>query len=41
VSVPPEGGKANERLVDIITRAFGVSKSSVEIAMGEIEAEEY
>ncbi len=35
VSAPPEGVKANERLVDIIAKAFGVSKSSVEIVMGE------
>ncbi len=35
VSAPPESGKANERLVYIIARAFRVSKSSVEIVMGE------
>jgi hypothetical protein len=35
VTAPPEGGKANERLREIIARAFGVSKSSIKIIRGE------
>ena len=35
VAAPPEDGKANERLIEIIARALGVSKSSVKIVKGE------
>jgi uncharacterized protein (TIGR00251 family) len=35
VAAPPEGGKANERLREIIAKALGVSKSSVKIVRGE------
>lgn len=34
ISAPPVDGKANERLTEVIARAFGVSKSSVEIIKG-------
>jgi len=35
VTAPPEDGKANERLREIIAKEFGVSKSKVEIVRGE------
>ncbi len=35
VAAPPEDGKANERLIEIIARALGVSKSYVKIVRGE------
>jgi uncharacterized protein (TIGR00251 family) len=35
VTAPPEGGKANERVREIIAKAFGVAKSEVEILRGE------
>ncbi len=35
VAAPPEGGKANERLREIIAKALGVSKSSIKIVRGE------
>jgi uncharacterized protein len=34
ISAPPVEGKANERLTEVIAKAFGVSKSSVEIIKG-------
>lgn len=34
ISAPPVEGKANERLTEVIAKAFGVSKSSVEIVKG-------
>jgi hypothetical protein len=34
VTAPQEDGKANERLMEIIARAFGVSKSAVKIVRG-------
>jgi uncharacterized protein (TIGR00251 family) len=34
ISAPPVDGKANERLTEVIAKAFGVSKSSVEIIKG-------
>ncbi len=34
ISAPPVDGKANERLTEVIAKAFGVSKSSVEIVKG-------
>jgi uncharacterized protein len=35
VTSAPEGGKANESLREIISKALGVSKSSVRIIRGE------
>ncbi len=35
VTAAPQGGKANERLREIIAKAVGVSKSSVRIIRGE------
>ena len=35
VTVPPEDGKANEKVREIIGKAFGVAKSKVEIVRGE------
>ncbi len=35
VTAPPEDGKANESLREIIARALGVSKSGVRIVRGE------
>jgi len=34
ISAPPVDGKANERLTEVIAKALGVSKSSVEIIKG-------
>lgn len=34
VSAPPVGGKANERLTEVLAKALGVPKSSVEIIRG-------
>lgn len=34
VTAPPEGGKANEKVREIIGKAFGVAKSKVEIVRG-------
>jgi uncharacterized protein (TIGR00251 family) len=34
ISAPPVEGKANERLTEVIAKAFGVSKSSVDIIKG-------
>ena len=34
ISAPPVDGKANERLTEVIAKALGVSKSSVEIVKG-------
>lgn len=34
IAAPPVEGKANERLTEVIAKAFGVSKSSVEIMKG-------
>src|SRR3989337_4148224 len=35
VTAPPEDGKANERLIELIARALGVSKPYVKIVRGE------
>ena len=35
VTAPPEDGKANERVREIIAEEFGVSKSRVEIVKGQ------
>jgi uncharacterized protein len=35
ISAPPVEGKANERLTEVLAKAFGVSKSSVEIIKGK------
>ncbi len=34
ISAPPVHGKANERLTEVLAKALGVPKSSVEIARG-------
>ncbi len=34
VSAPPEKGKANERLIEVLARHYGVSKSSIRIVKG-------
>ena len=34
VSAPPERGKANERLIEVLARHYGVSKSSIRIVKG-------
>jgi hypothetical protein len=35
ISAPPVEGRANERLIEVIAKAFGVPKSNVEIIKGE------
>ncbi|RLJ69879.1 hypothetical protein BCF55_0136 [Hydrogenivirga caldilitoris] len=35
VNAPPEKGKANERVLELIARHYGVRKSSVRILKGE------
>jgi uncharacterized protein len=35
ISAPPVDGKANERLIEVLAKALGVSKSSVEIIKGK------
>jgi hypothetical protein len=34
ISAPPVEGKANDRLIEVIAKAFGVPKSSVDIIKG-------
>ncbi len=34
VNAPPEGGKANERLIEILSKHFKVPKSSIKILRG-------
>ncbi len=34
ISAPPVDGQSNERLTEVLAKAFGVSKSSVEIIKG-------
>ncbi len=34
VSVPPEKGKANERLLEVLARHYGVRKSAIRIVRG-------
>ncbi len=34
VREPPEGGRANKRVVELLAKHFGVSKSRVEIVRG-------
>ncbi len=34
ISAPPVDGQSNERLTEVLAKAFGVSKSSVEIVKG-------
>ena len=34
VSAPPEKGKANERLIELLAEHFGVAKSRVKIVSG-------
>lgn len=35
VSTPPEKGRANKRIVELISKEFGIKKSSVRIVSGE------
>lgn len=35
VSVPPEKGKANKKVIELISEYFDVSKSKIEIVSGE------
>ncbi|MDR1207822.1 MAG: DUF167 domain-containing protein [Holosporales bacterium] len=35
VTVPPESGKANARVIELIAKTLGVAKSTVEITRGE------
>ena len=35
VSVPPENGKANKRVIELVSEYFKVPKSKVEILSGE------
>ncbi len=35
VCAPPERGRANERLIELVAEHFGVSKSRVRIVRGE------
>ena len=35
VTVPPEGGKANKAVVELLSKALKVPKSSIEIVRGE------
>lgn len=34
VNAPPEGGKANERLLELLSKHFKVSKNSIKILKG-------
>jgi len=36
VSVPPEKGKANKRILDLVSREFGVKKHHVRIVSGKM-----
>ncbi|MEJ7615062.1 MAG: DUF167 domain-containing protein [Candidatus Fervidibacter sacchari] len=35
VSAPPEKGKANERLIELLAEHFGVAKSRIKIVSGQ------
>lgn len=35
ISAPPVEGKANERLTEVLAKAFGIPKSSVDIVRGK------
>ena len=35
VTVPPEGGKANQKVVELLSKALKVPKSNIEIVRGE------
>jgi uncharacterized protein (TIGR00251 family) len=35
VTVPPEGGKANEKVVELLSKTLKISKSNIEIVRGE------
>ncbi len=39
VSVPPEKGKANERLIELLAKYYRVRKSAVKIIRGETSRE--
>ena len=38
VSAPPEGGKANQAVVELIAAALGVRRSEVRIAKGQAQS---
>ncbi|GAB6076012.1 hypothetical protein JCM12825_08900 [Desulfurobacterium crinifex] len=35
MTVPPEGGKANQKVVELLSKALKVPKSNIEIVRGE------
>ena len=35
VTVPPEGGKANEKVVELLSKTLKISNSNIEIVRGE------
>lgn len=35
VTVPPEGGKANRAVIELLSKALKVPKSSIEVVRGE------
>ena len=39
VSAPPERGKANERLIELLAKHYGVRKGAVRILRGETSRE--
>ncbi len=39
VSAPPEKGKANERVIELLAKHYGVRKSAVRIIRGETSRE--
>ncbi len=39
VSAPPEGGKANEAICELIARALGIKTRDVRVASGQSRAE--
>lgn len=38
VSVPPEKGRANERVIELFSREFGISGNKIRIIKGETSA---
>ena len=36
VSLPPEKGKANKRVIELLSKEFGISKQYIRIISGEI-----
>jgi uncharacterized protein len=37
-SVPPEKGRANERIIEMLCEKFGVKRKDIEIVSGEISS---